>query len=133
MPQEPIISSSVPERNIYLPAITTARWVRRYQLGPYRAVLLTECKSVGQIHYTHVLYIFGDESRPVLAVTAEYSDDAGKDGQRFLTVFYKGVHYNCGLSLEWADLELFERKALQLAAEQLEISDPPILQAPLAT
>jgi len=114
-------------RRLYLPAITKARWVKRYKLGEYLAVLGTECESVGFISYTHVLYIFKkDESQPYIAVTSEYSDVSGQDGSRCLCLFSEGRHSNLGFSMDWVDLEKFESRALAVAGEYLQVSEAPI-------
>jgi hypothetical protein len=124
MARQPVASSSLPGRTTYLPAITAARWVHRFKLGPYQAVVGTECQSQGTISYTHVLYLFeGADRRPLLAVAAEHADDTGEDGSRCLALFYQGTHYNFGFSHEWADLEQFTAEAIAIAAERLGVTD----------
>jgi hypothetical protein len=121
------LASGVSGRKIYFPNITKATWVKYYRIGPYRAVIGTHCESVGKIYYVHVLYLFGDEKGhgPLLAFASEYADLTGKNGERCLSLFQNGVHYNMGFSKDWADLELFIPKALQVAAERLGIEEKP--------
>jgi hypothetical protein len=115
-----------PYRKDYMPAITKARWVRYFQLGLYRAVVGSDCESIGSIQYAHVMYVFKKlEQHPCLAVTSEYSDEFGEDGSRFLCVFFAGSHLNTGFSRDWADLDSFIHKALEMAVRELNISEAP--------
>lgn len=111
---------------VYLPTITKARWVKRFQIGPYRAIVGTDCESTGPIHYTHILYIFKEgEDRPYLAVSSEFAYGTGEDGIRHVCLFFGGSHFNAGPSSDWADLEKFTQKALELVADVLHVTDKP--------
>ena len=110
----------------YMPAITKARWVRRFQIGSYQAVVGTDCESVGLIHYTHVMYVINDKDKhSCLAVTSEYTDNIGNDGNRCLCLFFGGSHFNSGVSKDWIDLDNFVHRALELIIEPLGITEIP--------
>lgn len=120
---------------MYLPMLTDARVVNRYKIGPYLAVVLTDCKSDGVITYQHVVmvYIFetepGGESRPrpVMAVAAERSEILDDHDSYFLGVFPGDGHLNMGHSSDWANLGKFTTRALEVIAGHLDLTDPPFL------
>jgi hypothetical protein len=115
----------------YFPALKRARPARRYQLGPYLAVVFSDCVSMGTVQYTHVLFVLPENgTEPRLAVAAEVNTLHGQpgfeaSGSHFLGVFPGSSHENLGASDDWADLERFTRKALELAAGRLGVADAP--------
>ena len=115
----------------YFPSLKRARPVKRFQLGPYLAVVFTDCESLGTVQYTHALFVLPeDSSEPRLAVAAEVNALHGQpgheaSGSHFLGLFPGSGHLNFGDSNDWADLETFTGKALELAAERLGIPDAP--------
>jgi hypothetical protein len=113
---------------MYLPVLKTAHTHARYKLGPYVALVLTDCQSAGVIQYRYVVVVLkpGD-SQPCFAVTAE-SSEAIQPGTRgyFLGVFPGSGHLNMGLSEDWGDLEKFTTKALDIIAAHLNVSDAPV-------
>jgi hypothetical protein len=120
---------------MYLPMLTDARVVNRYKMGPYLAVVLTDCKSGGMIAYRHVVMVYtfepepGGESRPrpILAVAAEESEILEDHNACFLGIFPGDGHLNLGHSTDWADLDKFTTKALEIIASHLHTTDPPFL------
>src|SRR5215467_2028838 len=106
---------------MYAPHIKSARQLRRYRLGNYQALLFDQCEAVGPIRYLYVLVIFQEGERtPTLFVASEESDmpPALSPSPPFLGLFGADGHHNFGTSPDWADLEAFTARALQLAAEQ---------------
>lgn len=122
---------------LYLPAISDARHVRSYKIGPYLGTLVTDCQSAGEIEYTHVLFIYQmvplpkKETPPpcVMAVAAEVNSFVGQfgGGSHFLGVFPGSGHENWGDSDQWADLDIFADKALEIVQDRLHVSEPPVL------
>ncbi len=123
---------------MYLPTITDGHRVATYVMGPYIAIVLTDCESSGMIEYKHALFVYlpdpqAAEARPqvVMAVAAELSSFAAKtlpDGDEpayFLGVFPGDGHLNMGLSSDWANLEKFTHKALTVAQERLKVTHAP--------
>lgn len=127
---------------MYLPALTNARPVSRYMIGEYLAVVLTDCESKGSIEYKHVVLVYrmgaeyedGENPLPVLAVAAEKSEGVAEllgeestEERYFLGVFPGDGHMNMGMSADWADLEKFTTKALDVIANHFKIDKPPFL------
>jgi hypothetical protein len=116
----------------YFPALERARPVKRFQLGPYLAVVFTDCASMGTVQYTHVMFVLDEDStEPRLAVAAEVNTLHGQpgfeaSGSHFLGVFPGDSHLNLGDANDWADLETFTHKALELAAGHLGVADAPV-------
>ena len=119
-----------------LPELADARFVRNYvfrhpQQGPCSCVLVTDCKSMSNIQYTHVMYVYehGDflTGRPCFAVTSEVNRAAppGSERSHFLCVFSDGTHANLGAADAWADLESFAQKALEVIVAHFSLSTPP--------
>jgi hypothetical protein len=119
---------------MYAPIIKSARRVREHQLGPsHTAVLLTDIQGDSRIKYAHLLVIFASgQQDPIAFISAEAKGDTsdslkelGLDdfdvaedenaGTHFLCAFVAEGHQNFGASDDWADLEEFERGALELA------------------
>ncbi|NJP07481.1 MAG: hypothetical protein HC837_18575 [Chloroflexaceae bacterium] len=123
---------------MYVPAIKYARPVRLFEIGPYRAILLTDCESEGTIQYAHVLFVHEHGSRmPCFAVAAEIQtalswfadldvDRSDVDvGSHVLGVFPGDGHINMGNSDAWADLDTFLLRALELVRQHLAVTEQP--------
>jgi hypothetical protein len=120
-----------------LPELVDARLVRHYffrhpQRGPCSCVLVTDCRTNSRIQYAHVMYVYeqGDflTGRPCFAVAAEVNRVAspGSGRSHFLGVFPgEPRHINLGASDEWADLERFANKALEVIVEHFSLSIAP--------
>ena len=117
----------------YLPAITSARWVRRFQLGSYRIMVGTDCDSVGATCYIHVVYIYKeiDKDQPYLAVTSEYARDLVSPDSPCLCLFFGGKHLNMGPSPAYVDLKFFTQKALEVIVDPLGASSETLKELPL--
>lgn len=118
---------------MYAPIIESARRVREHTLGPsHTAVLLTDIVGPSRINYAHILVIFASgREDPVAFISSEASGDPSdilaelglddddfafkeEEGSHFLCAFTENGHSNFGASDDWADLEKFERGALEL-------------------
>lgn len=122
---------------VYLPGIADAKFVRNYffphpEMGPCSCVLVTGCKSEDGPAYAHAFYVYerGDflTGRPCFAVAAEINklSQPGDGRSHFLGVFPGGPeHINQGASDEWADLEKFERRAIEVVMERFSLGEPP--------
>jgi hypothetical protein len=122
----------------YLPDLADAQFVRHYffrhpQHGPCSCVLVTQCKANSpNLQYAHVMYVYeqGDflTGRPCFAVAAEVNRIAppGSGRSYFLGMFPgEPQHVNLGASDEWADIEKFADKALEIIVEHFALSAPP--------
>jgi len=108
------------------PPISDAKPLRYYDMGSHVGVLFGELSSAGFIEYLFVLAVspISDQNN-LFYVTAEKNGMEaipgleGNGGSHFLCTFEGGEHSNFGSSDDWADVEKFEARALELAAEQL--------------
>jgi hypothetical protein len=125
---------------MYAPRIKSVRRVREHRLSDtLSAVLLTDIVGESSfIEYRHLLVVCkSGEAEPVACVSAEaraplatrfrqfaaasgaafpafeLPDDCSL-GSHYLCTFVAGRHGNCGCSDDWADLDKFERAALEL-------------------
>jgi len=79
----------------------------------------------------HVMYVYegGDflTGRPCLAVASEVNRmaTAGSGRSHFLGLFPGDGHVNLGAADEWADMDSFAAKALEVVAGQFSLSKPP--------
>ncbi len=108
----------------YLPQIEQANPVRRFAAGDHRAVLLTDITSSGEISYTHILLVSKTVSNQiVLALAAEVNgfNEQFRTGSHAFGVFSGDGHSTMGFSDDWASLEKFEHRALEVAQERLNI------------
>jgi hypothetical protein len=110
------------------PLIKSARGVRRYRLGTYVAELFDRVEGAGVVAYLYVLAVTeADGETPRLYVTSEVNRmaDVLGGGSHFLGAFVERGHLNMGASDEWADLERFASRALEVAARQLGVAESP--------
>ena len=125
---------------MYMPRIIDARQVASYLLGPYIAMLVTDCQSADRVQYAHILFVYlVDPEQPdgapqrVLAVASEVNNTRLPTvGSHFLGLFPGDGHVNLGASNDWADLEHFRQEALAIAADYLQVTEPPQLLPPSA-
>jgi hypothetical protein len=116
------------------PHFKTAIPIRRYRIGNYAATLLSNCETTSkEIEYAHALVVYQligetQTARPALVISSETNPDADNEGYYFLCSLAKEYH-NYGASPDWADLDKFEKAALQLAAKMLEVPEPPFVLA----
>jgi hypothetical protein len=122
---------------MYAPIIESARRVREHALGAsHTAVLLTDIVGPSRITYAHILVVFASgREDPIAFISSEAKGDSSDilkelgldddefafkeeedEGSHFLCAFTENGHSNFGASDDWADLERFERGALDLVA-----------------
>jgi hypothetical protein len=139
-----------------MPVLRSVRIAKRFALGPYTCVVCTDCVSGGMVQYAHVVFVHqGSDPTPVLAVASEVNAGAaagremlallaaqGMDpealarnaklvGSHVLGVFPGEGHENWGSSDEWADLESFTPRALEVVAQKFQVDASPV-EVPLA-
>ena len=117
---------------MYAPMIKSARRVREHILDAnHTAVLLTNIENDSAIEYAHLMVLFRrGKQDPIAFISSEVkskpddpiSKELGLDGiefteepgSHFLCAFVGDAHRNFGASDDWADLERFEARALDL-------------------
>lgn len=121
---------------LYLPDLSEARFVRQYafrhaEMGACCCVLVSDCQSPSPIQYAHVMYVYehGDflTGDICLAVSSEANRMAvpGDGRSHFLCIFSGSKHINLGPSDDWADLDKFTARALEVVAQQYSLENPP--------
>lgn len=107
------------------PKIQTAIPQRRYQLGPYQAVLLGDIESGDGVRYRYILALVREgEAKPSLYVTAERNPRArSHEGSHRLRIISEALTDDLGSSDAWAELEAFAEEALRLAAQVLGLGE----------
>jgi hypothetical protein len=136
--QTPQEHAAHPPHIVYLPKLTGARVVRTFRFraasGPYCCVLVTDCRCEESPEYAHVLYVhrgLGVFGPACFAVAAEVNRLAapGSGRSHFLGVFHGAsgpMHENLGSSDEWADMERFAHRALEIVASRFSPASPPV-------
>jgi hypothetical protein len=115
---------------MYSPHIKSAKPLLRYRLPPYTFVLLGEIESIGLIGYLYLLIAMkDDEKAPSLFVSAEVNSTVDKcgGGSHFLCIFDPEGHHNLGHHNQWANLDIFAAKALEIATQRLGLEGNPTL------
>ncbi len=111
----------------YAPLFGKARQVRGIPLvtsGNHTAYLLDDIESTGVIEYLFILAVYDDlRSRPCLYIASEVNANAEETGggSHYLGLFPGDGHENHGSSDNWADIEKFEKAAIQLATQYLTV------------
>lgn len=122
---------------LYMPAVESMDRLDGGLLGPDHVAILTgNIKSAGQIQYLYLLTVFERATeQPIYIVASEVNGmrDAFGGGSHFLGVFDGRGHLNLGDSDDWADVGLFMKKALALAAARVGLKPPDEGDAPRAT
>jgi hypothetical protein len=110
---------------VQAPKIETAIPQRRYQLGPYQAVVLGEIESGDGVRYQHILALVRDgESTPSLYVIAEKNPRARRSaGACRLRVVSEALTEDLDSSDRWTDLDAFVEEGLRLAAQVLGLGE----------
>lgn len=114
------------------PVIQTAIPKRRYQVGPYQAVLLGEIESPDPVRYRFILALVRQgETKPGVFVTAEKNPRlqaaAGSHRMRFIS---DQLEEECGSSDVYAQPDTFAAAALAEAANRLGLGG--VTPVPLA-
>ena len=115
---------------VYRPLIKSANPLLRYRMDPYTFVLLGEIESLGVIEYLYILFAIKDEEdAPDLFVASEVNARAKSlgGGSHFLGVFDQNGHTNMGSSDQWANLDIFAARALEIDTARLGLEGSPKL------
>ncbi len=108
------------------PTITTAIPKRRYQFGPYQAVLLGDIESPDAVRYRYIMALVrtGD-ARPSVFITCEKNPRAqAQDGSHRMHILSEQLSEDLGSSDDYADADAFAGAALTAAARVLGVSWP---------
>ena len=106
----------------YWPVVEGGTISRVFHLGRYRAALRTGMRSPGSVQYLYALFVFREpEAKLCLCVASEENGFRLEppSGSHFLGVFPGEGHVNLGASDDWADVDLFTPRALEVAGERL--------------
>lgn len=103
---------------MYAPLIKSARRVREHVVGrDLGAVLLTDIEpdDRSRVRYAHLLVVFRRGERdPIAFISSEIAAaENAQDGSHFLCAFLANGRKNQGANDAWADVDKFERAALQ--------------------
>jgi formylglycine-generating enzyme required for sulfatase activity len=116
----------------YWPPVQGGTPVKRFRFGEFEAVVVSGVQSLGGIQYLYVMSVYRlPEGELYLCVASEENalDEPQGRGRRagsmagshFLGLFTGGRHLNLGLSDDWADLEKFTAKALDVARRHIGV------------
>lgn len=117
----------------YWPLIEGGTVSRLFTFADYRAGLLTGMRSLGAVQYLFVMLIFRAPTNELcLCIASEANEpfDQHPVGSHFLGLFTGDEHRNLGASNDWASMELFTARALELAREHLKVSDDVVEEIP---
>ena len=106
------------------PTITTAIPKRRYQFGPYQAVLLSEIESPDAVRYRYIMALVrtGD-ARPSVFVSCEKNPRAqAQNGSHRMRIMSEQANEDLGSSDDYADADAFADAALNAAARVLGLT-----------
>lgn len=105
----------------YIPAIKSATPVAEFEIAGHTAVLFDDIVSAGSIQYLYILAVYTPNDEPCLFIASEVNRMQQRLGgaSHFLGLFPGDGHLNLGDSDEWADRDLFAKKALAIAEEHL--------------
>ena len=112
------------------PGITTAIPKRRYQIGPFNAVVLGEIESSDQREYRYILALVEEgRDKPGFYVTAERAEgDAARRGRYQMRVIAPWGSEVMGATDRWSDVDAFVGDALSIAVAKLAISDESVIR-----
>ncbi len=108
---------------MYAPMVESMEKVGSVPIGDHHvAVLFDNIVSAGSVQYAFILAVYAAETqKAVYFVASEVNAMASVfgGGSHFLGVFDGGRHLNMGASDEWANLEKFYARALQIATDHV--------------
>ena len=125
------------EQQDYWPVIKGGKVASQFRFADYQALLMIKMRSPGLVKYLYVMLIFKmPENKLCLCVASEKNRDYGRNtqddqpfdfgGSHFLGLFPGQDHLNLGASNDWADVDRFTARALELARDHLKVSDEAI-------
>ncbi|MGB5441309.1 MAG: hypothetical protein WBN57_01580 [Gammaproteobacteria bacterium] len=104
------------------PGFKTAIPKRRYKLGEFSIVVLSEIDSSDGIDYQYILAVVqGQDPEPGLYITAE--KPAAPKGDFSMRFIMKDGAEVIGGSTEWGDVEAFSEAALKIVSRVLNLGD----------
>ena len=106
------------------PVITTAIPKRRYQFGPYQAVLLGDIESPDPVRYRYLLALVRTgEAQPSVFVSCEKNSRAqAQNGSHRMRILSEQGNEDLGSSDDYADADAFAGAALTAAARVLGLA-----------
>ena len=121
----------------YWPVFEGGRVTRRFRFANYQAAIVTDMRSTGNVEYLYVMLIFKmPEDKLCLCIASEKNRNYGRRIQgdqpfdfgasHFLGLFPGQGHQNFGTSNDWADIDRFTARALELARDHLKVSDEAV-------
>jgi hypothetical protein len=99
--------------------------IRRYQLGEFKVVLLSDIESTDDILYDFILaFVPEGKTEPLLYITCERNQgDEQGEGSRRIRVVAPHDAQIFGSSDRWQDLEAFVEDGLLMARKLLDLTD----------
>ena len=92
---------------------------KRVKLGNYEAFIVDNIKSIGQIQYRYLLFLYDNKDKhlPIFFVSAEQNmlSIQSNSPSYFFCAFEEKGHVNYGLDETIGDIDFFEKKAIELA------------------
>jgi hypothetical protein len=128
------------EESRHWPAVKdTGTLTRGFRFGQYSAAVFTDVVAAGTTEYLYLMPVLRVvDQKLCMVVSSEKNRMYGKsfsgDGtpdmgeSHFLCVYPGDEHWNLGSSNDWADLDRFTAKALEVAREHLGVEDPAVEQ-----
>lgn len=106
------------------PKIGTAIPKRRYRIGDFSAVILSDVESADGRSYHHILALVADgEQAPTLYVTAEEVPDAENPaGVTVVRVITESGERALGPDARWRDLDLFAEDAIAMVQQVMGLT-----------
>jgi hypothetical protein len=130
-------TNAMEEERQYWPIVEGGTPTKRFRFSDYRAVVVTDLKSLGTVEYLYIMPVFRAGTDEVcLCVASEKNEMYGRNfpgdrtieprGSHSLGLFPGQGHMNFSSSNDWADLEKFTVKALEIARQHLKVDDNAI-------
>jgi len=115
----------------YAPAVESSNPRQKFRVGNYTVILFDNIIARGPVKYLFMMVAYDDSQQPCLFVTSEVNPMAKRfgGGSHFFGVFDGSGHINQGGSDDWADVEKFTAKALQIIKEKSDNETQKHIQA----
>lgn len=99
--------------------------IRRYQLGEFKVVLLSDIESTDDNLYTFILaFVPEGQAEPLLYITCERNqEDDQREGSHRIRVVAPHDAQIFGSSDRWQDIEAFTEDGLLMARKLLDVGD----------
>jgi hypothetical protein len=122
----------------YLPYFKSGMPYKAFQVGPYFCMIFTDLENLpeNQIEYVHAMYVHDHESpQPIFGTACETGSHVAKLRKKdpSIPIYALGLfpntdtaHATLGWSNEWADIDTFTAKSLELVREHLHVDEAPV-------